>query len=311
MPVARLRVLAVLLSIAFVPAGAARGVVIDTLTGSGNTSAPIGDPGWTNVGVIGNGTGVYLGDGWVLTTVGVGGGAIILDGVAYPMVVGSGTTLGNNGTPGVTTATDLFMFQIATPPAGLPSLPIASARPTVGDPVIMIGAGRDRGAFKEWSVDTQTNPWTWVEVESGGDAAGYATLSSRSMRWGTNTVNDAGTWFHDGASDTLTIDTVFTASGSPSTEAQAVAGDVGGAIFWRNGSTWELAGLVLAVAGYSGQPDPLLNAVYGDTTLAADLSFYRSQIVAVVPEPSSIALLGMGIATLVIERRRRRLARCV
>lgn len=280
--------------------GVARGVVIDSLTGTGNTTAPPDDPGWANVGVLGNGSAVYLGNGWVLTTARVGGGSIVLGSGTYAMLTGSGTTLTNNGASGKSSATDLFMFQIASPPTGLPSLSIASAGLSVGDPVTLIGAGRDRGPFTQWSVDTQTSPWTWTEVPSGGDAAGYQTLASRSMRWGTNTVSNAGVWLDDGFGDTLTAVTSFTDSGSPSNESQAALGDFGGAVFRKNGSTWELSGLMLTVAGYSGQPDPLTNAIYGDETFAADLSFYRSQIVAVVPEPSSIAILAPAFAFLAI-----------
>jgi len=147
-------------------------------------------------------------------------------------------------------------------------------------------------------VDTQTDPWTWTVVTSGGDAAGYQTLTSRAMRWGTNTIGDSGVWFDDGFGDAFSIVTSFTASGSPSMESQAVAGDLGGAVFSKNGATWELSGLMLTAAGFSGQPDPLENAIYGDETFIADLSFYRPQIVAIVPEPSSMAILAPAVAFL-------------
>lgn len=278
------------------PAGRASGVVIDTLTGTGNTTAPADDPGWANVGVRGAGTGVYLGDGWVLTTARVGGGSIVLGSGTYAMLAGSGTTLGNAGAAGRSATTDLYLYQIVSPPTGLPTLTIASAGPIVGDTVTMIGAGRDRGSFTQWSVDTQTDPWTWTEVSSGGSAAGYQTLASRAMRWGTNAIDHTGVWLDDGFGDALSFVTSFTASGSPSNEAQAVAGDLGGAVFRKNGSEWELSGLMLTALGYSGQPDPLQNAIYGDETFIADLSFYRPQIVAIVPEPSSMAILAPAVA---------------
>ena len=44
-------------------------------------------------------------------------------------------------------------------------------------------------------------------------------------------------------------------------EAQAVAGDFGGPVFVKNGGQWQLAGIMVAVAGYSGQPSPELTAV--------------------------------------------------
>jgi hypothetical protein len=279
-------------------AGMAHAVVINTLTGTGNTSAPIDDPGWDNVGVLGIGTGIYLGNDWVLTAAHVGGGSIVLNGGTYAMLAGSGTTLTNDGAPGKSATTDLYMFRLASTPAGLPPVTIASATAAGGQAVTMIGSGRDRGAFTEWTVDNSTTPWTWTEVSSGGDAAGYKTILSRSMRWGTNDVSSTGVWLDDGFGDVFMLGTSFTDGGSPSTEAQAAYGDSGGGIFRKNGSAWELSGLILTVEGYSGQPDPGANAIYGNLTYAADLSFYRSQIVALVPEPSSLAILAAAVAGL-------------
>lgn len=273
------------------PFGQVHAVVIDTLTGNGNTSAPPDDPGWANVGVLGIGTGVYLGNDWVITAAHVGSGSIVLNGGTYAMLAGSGTTLTNNGAPGKSPATDLFMFRLTATPPGIPDVTIASESAGAGSAVTMVGSGRDRGAFTEWSVNTGTTPWAWTEVSSGGDAAGYKTLSGRSMRWGTNTVAASGLWIDDGFGDVIMLQTTFTGSVGPSDEAQAVSGDSGGAVFHKNGSTWELSGLILAVRGYQGQPDPSANAIYGDDTYAADLSAYRSQIMVILPEPTVAAAL--------------------
>ncbi|MEI6037455.1 MAG: hypothetical protein WCQ91_05985, partial [Planctomycetota bacterium] len=69
-------------------------------------------------------------------------------------------------------------------------------------------------------------------------------------------------------------------------------GDSGGAVFVKNGSAWELAGIMLAVDQYSGQPSN--TAVFGNQTYSADLSFYNGQIVQVVPEPGGLALAIAG-----------------
>jgi hypothetical protein len=285
---------------------AARGVIIDTATGTGNTTAPTDDPGWANVGVRGIGTGVYLGNGWVITAAHVGGGSIVLNGGTYAMLAGSGTTLTNNGAAGKSAATDLYMFRLTATPTGLATIAIAATSPAANAAVTMIGAGRDRGAFTQWSVNTGTTPWTWTEVSSGGNAAGYKTLSNRTMRWGTNTVNASGEWINDGYGDINALNTVFTYTPSYSNESQATYGDSGGGVFRKNGSTWELSGLMLTVAGYSGQPDPGANAVFGDFTFAADLSFYRSQITAIVPEPSAGVLAAAGAAGIGLAAMRRK-----
>ena len=284
------------LCLAAVMAGSAHAVVINTTTGTGNTSAPANDPGWDNVGVLGIGTGVYVGNGWVLTAGHVGGGSIVLNGGTYAMRSGSGITLTNNGAAGKTANTDLYMFQLISPPPGLPGVTIASAMASPGDQVTMIGAGRNRGMPMEWTV-TGT---TWTPAPPGtGNESGYATQNSRSMRWGTNSLTTTGTWvqYPDYTSgDFFAFNTTFD-KGPFSDEAQAVAGDSGGAVFHKNGSVWELSGMILAVGGLPGQqPNPVVYAVFGDTTYAADLSFYRPQILAIVPEPALVPATAVTLA---------------
>lgn len=301
------------LAVCLATPGIAPAVIIDTVTGTGNTTAPTDDPGWANVGALGIGTGVYLGNGWVLTAAHVGGGSIVLNGGTYAMLAGSGTRLTNGGASGKSTLTDLYLFRLATTPAGLAGVPIAVAATGSAAAVTMIGAGRDRGAFTQWSVNTSTgtNPWVWTEVPSGGNAAGYKTLSTRTMRWGTNNVSGTGIWINAGFGDARTMITDFDDFFPSSTEAQAASGDSGGAVFHKNGSTWELSGLMLAVGGYSGQPDPATHAVFGNVTYAADLSFYRPQIMAIVPEPAAIVLVVTAAGRLLVARslRRRRAAK--
>lgn len=303
LPAAALVAAAFLVGLGSAPSHA---VVIDTQTGSGNTTAPGDDPGFANVGTLGIGSGVYLGNGWVLTAGHVGGGNFVLNSGTYAMLAGSGTTLTNNGAVGKTATTDLFMFRLATTPTGLAPVSIAAASPSVNAAVTMIGAGRDRGDFTQWSVNTQATPWAWTEVTSGGNFAGYKTVSSRAVRWGTNNVEQSGIWIHDGVGDVQTLYTDFDYSQVYSNEAQAAYGDSGGAVFSKNGSSWELAGLMLAVDGFSGQPDPGANAVFGDVTFSADLSFYRSQITAIVPEPSAVALVTAAAAIMGVRAYRSR-----
>lgn len=287
----------------------ARAVLIQTASGTDNTSAPPDDPGWASVGVRGIGNGVYLGDRWVLTVAHVGAGSIVLDGVTYEAASGSEVQLTNAGASGRSPLTDLLLYRLTAEPAGLPAVAIAATAPGVGTPVTMIGSGRGRGAFTEWSVDQSVTPWAWSEVPSDGDAAGYKSIDTRQMRWGTNAISDDDVWIE--ASDlnpplnVKSIATTFDAQPG-SSEAQAVNHDSGGALFARSGGgSWELAGLIFDVGGYSGQPNPAFTAVFGNITYSVDLAFYRPQIVAIVPEPAA-GLVPAGIAAAYAAARVRR-----
>lgn len=287
---------------------AAYAVVINTVTGDGNTNAPVDDPGWANVGYINGASGIYLGAGWVLTAAHVGAGNISFSGISYSPLAGSSIVL-TNSTIGRTTNTDLLMFQLASTPAGLGPLTLASSAPTLGTGVTMIGAGRDRGDFTKWNVNTNTTPWTWTVTSSvTPNAAGYQTLDTNSMRWGTNTVSTANFWVPgtNGSPDVRSFVTTFTDTASASDEAQAVLGDSGGAVFSKKESGWELSGAIFAVGGYSGQPSAATNAIFGNVTYSADLSYYAPQIMSIVPEPSTYALVAFSAAALAFARRRRR-----
>lgn len=282
---------------------AARAVLIQTASGTGNTTAPPDDPGWANVGVRGVGNGVYLGAGWVLTVAHVSAGDIVLAGTPYAAVPGSAVQLTNGGASGRSANTDLMLYRLATEPVGLAGVTIAVAQPTVGTPVTMIGSGLDRGAFTEWSVDQSVTPWVWTEVGSGGTAVGYKTAATRQMRWGTNAISANDLWVAasdlNPPLDVRSIGTSFEAQFGTS-EAQAVNHDSGGAVFAKNGGAWELAGMIFDVNGYSGQPSPAFNAVIGNDTYAVDLSYYRPQIMAIVPEPTAGPLATVAVVTLAL-----------
>ncbi|BCU78658.1 hypothetical protein llg_33730 [Luteolibacter sp. LG18] len=288
------------------PLGASA-VVIASGDGSGNTSAPPDDPGFANVGAVNGASAVYLGNGWVMTAAHVAGSlpaTVNFGGTNYATQAGTFQQLTNHGTGGMTVSTDIVLFRLSTDP-GLATLDIGSSSPTVGNPLILIGDGRDRATgVTYWDVDTGPDPWVWTELpdSTGANAAGFKELGTQTIRWGENQVEAVGVDADAGFGTVRSFVTTFDDPGLTH-EAQAAVGDSGGAVFYKDGSTWKLVGMFNAVGTYSGQPAN--TAVIGDATYIADLSFYRNDILTItgIPEPGTacLALAGVG---LMLRRRR-------
>lgn len=128
-----------------------------------NWNVGTGITGWDYVGLVaGFASGVYMGNGWVLTAAHVGAGSFKLGGTTYTAIAGTThsiqTTVGNTGTA------DLLLFQIANPP-NLAALTISTSTPTVNvSKVVMVGNG---GLQQEsWGYDTVTSKNIGVNVNT-------------------------------------------------------------------------------------------------------------------------------------------------
>jgi cysteine-rich repeat protein len=239
----------------------ASAVIIDSGDGTGNTTAPVDDPGFESVGKRGSLTGIYLGYGWVLTAAHVGDGDIVLGGVTYPAVSGSKIVLIHSGS----LYADLALFRIDPAPALLP-LSIRASAPSPDDEVVMIGQGRNRG-----------DPLSFFNPPSQDD--GYLWGTGRAIRWGSNVVYQSDIDLELSGKTTRGFTTDFTRN-DPGDECQAATGDSGGAVFIDDGGGWELGGVMLAIASFNEQPAS--TAVYGNLTFSADLSYYRTAILDIV-----------------------------
>jgi hypothetical protein len=209
--------------------------------------------GFEHVGKIGGTTGVYLGDGWMLTAGHVGAGDVWLDGATYAAVAGSWTQLRGpeGGSP-----PDLGVFRVSPHPP-LPPLEIARRKPAVGDPLVLVGCGHGGGEHFEWEGRTGIR-WAPPNVR----------------RWGTNRVAAVGIDLPTPGASTRVFGTLFSAGQRQ--EAQAALGDSGGAGFVHRRRTWLLAGIMISVVTHPGQPPQ--TAVDGNATHFADLSHYRDAI---------------------------------
>jgi hypothetical protein len=203
------------------------------------------------------------------------------------------------------------LFRIDSDPS-LPNLNISTSAPAIGSEVTLIGDGLDRDtSLTLWTVDTSTTPFTWSEGGVSPNASGFQSLGTSTLRWGTNVVTDEGsdTVINIGSGDSRAIKLTYDQAGGDN-EATLAVGDSGGALFYKNGSDWELAGIHQAVGTFSGQPSN--TSVFGNLAYAGDLSFYRDEILAVtaVPEPlhSTLALALGAVLIVSVHRRIRKFA---
>jgi hypothetical protein len=232
-------------------------LVVDAEDPDASLRPPPRDPGWTNVGVRGGTTAIYLGNGWVLTAQHVGAGEVAFGGRKYAAVPDSTHRLGNGAPP----LPDLILFRVDPRPE-LPTLRIRPTPPNVGQRTVLIGTGRERGMRIRWNG---LSGWNWGP--------------NQAMRWGTNRVTETGVDVSAVDARTRAFAMRFDPGDTPH-EAQASLGDSGGAVFVRREGRFELAGVLIAIAGFPGQPRE--TAIYGNITTAADLSAYREQILALI-----------------------------
>lgn len=264
------------------------------------------DFGFGNVAVVSNfiagipASGVYLGNGWILTAyhnLSDGGsgfqiGGVSLQGVPYTADPSTATRLHNPNS----SLTDLAMFRLTAIPSGVQSLTLSGAAPSVGVEVRMMGNGQDRALS-----ETHWNS-AWEEEVAPFAETGYKLVGTRTLRWGTNNMASGLLNIGDSFGNFLGFYTTFDAS---SGDAQATGGDSGGGVFRKNGSNWELTGIMLGADQPSGG-QPAGTILYGDRTFAASIATYKTEIESIraLPEPSTaiFSLTGLAIA---LQRRRR------
>ncbi len=260
--------------------------------------APSGLP-LDSVGQLPGGTGIHLGNGYVLTAAHVN---------PISSITFDGSTFFNHDgqTPVQIGNTDLKVFRLATTPTvAAVSLYTGNSELLESGTLVGTGIGRDSTA-----VGTTVVPWG----------------STREKRFGTNTPTGL---VDDFSYSVYTFDAIQTTLGSdaglpPGTgdfEAATVDLDSGSALFQNFGGNWFLTGVTSVVTQRSGartstfgndlpaaitpgSPSGIsLAPGSGDINLFVRISPYAAEIAQSIPEPSTI-LFALGSLSLLLRRRR-------
>ena len=267
----------------FSPFNQARAIVFSSQGNDANLSSPAGlNLPWDNVvqmqsptGPIG--TGVYLGNRYVLTAGHVGPLSSVKVGFVDYLL---------DSSPAVAIGTaDMKLVRLASDP-GLGGVRLNSNPSADGGAAHLVGYGVGRAP----SSLLGTSPVTW------GDS------STATKRWGTNFVDGAiGEALVGGYTSDL-LRTQFNSNAGVN-EAALTIYDSGSALFRQIGSDWYLVGLGAYVqnSGYS-LASTQFNSKDSDDSYFIRISSYAGSSVMIggvgVPEPSSQSLLFVGAAFL-------------
>jgi hypothetical protein len=290
----------------------ASAVIVAGGDGTQNTTAPAGMTNWLNIGYLPfgsdtGGSGVYLGNGWVLTAGHAHGGRPN----SIPFVIpnlDNGQDVTFTSQAGVWNSlhlpdgstSDLIVFKLNDDPR-LQSLPAVrfGTTPQVGTTITAVGSGWNRlPDLHRWQLDNPNDPenakWTDVTgLPRTAQASGYLYDPTHfAKRWGTNATvaMTGGAPTEDVAStdangNVLAVTRMFaTVFHNTPGQAQLVNGDSGGGVFVNN----RLVGINLLKADFSHEgsnPDglgqPANTAVFGNASYYGDVFTYVDQIASI------------------------------
>jgi len=238
-----------------------------------NSTPPPVDLGWDRVGDVGNGSGVYLGNGYVLTARHVSNRTSIdIDGEVYDQISGSSAGSLKNAN---NSDSDIYLFRVAVPEgSGLHGL----------DPVLLPNVSMAGSSFKTQLIGYGLGQEELLPINLGSNLTGYNwDPGSGEKRWGEINLGGSTTFPLLGR-DTEGMSATFS---NIANRAAVTPGDSGGGVFWNgkanNGTVIQdgpvLVGLLHAVQQLSRPGNSsTTSAAFNDKTLLSDITQYADQL---------------------------------
>lgn len=296
----------------------ASGMVFWNLDNSANQSDPGTGVPWGSVAAVSNSSGtlrsgsaIYLGGGYMLTanhvTMNTTYSRVTFNGADFyeidPAFKAGSRWAGKQVLSGSDSVVlDMAVFKLKIAPLDIAPVSLLPVGVEQVAPATMVGWGVGR-----------------AESSALGNATvSWGNESTSARRWGLNVPRSVGDVAYGGYSFTSIITiaggngTGFDPDGLGNAEAAVTLLDSGSGLFQELAGDWYLIGLANTVERQAGGNtstfgnDSTSLAGRGDANFFTRISEYHSQILAMVPEPSTGGLAGIGLLGMWIWRRRSR-----